>query len=59
MAELHVQRKRNTYIWLWIIIVLIILVGIYYYLHTRNSKDYPLPGKTTGYIMTPSGNELS
>ena len=52
MAELHVQRKRNSYWLLWVIVILVLVAGgIYYYMHQNNPKDYPLPSKTTGFLM--------
>jgi hypothetical protein len=52
MAELHVQRKRNSFLWLWLfLIVLLIAGGIYYYMHNKNPQAYPLPTKSTGSVM--------
>jgi len=49
MAELHVQRKRNNFLWLWLIIVALIIAAVaYWYLNyyqqngvttTTNSAD--------------------
>ena len=33
MADLHVQRKRHSYLWLWLIVILVILfiAGMFVY----------------------------
>jgi uncharacterized protein YpmB len=40
MAELHVQRKRNSYFWLWLIVILVILfiAGMFIY----NRYNHPV-----------------
>ncbi len=46
MAELHVQRKRGSFLWLWIFLVLIAAgAGVYLYMHYKDPRGYPLPGK--------------
>jgi len=60
MAELHVQKKRNSYVWLWVLlIVLLIAGGVYYYMHTRNPREYPLPSKPTSSITNKSQNYVT
>ena len=52
MTELHVQRKKNGYLWLWFLIILIAAgAGIYLYLHYKNPKEYPISVKSTSSIM--------
>jgi hypothetical protein len=47
MAELHVQRKRNSFLWLWILLILIaIAAGVYLYMHNKDPRTFPLPGKS-------------
>jgi hypothetical protein len=51
MAELHVQRKRNSFLWLWIFLLLVaIAAGVYLFLHYKDPKAYPVPGKSTSSI---------
>jgi hypothetical protein len=63
MAELHVQRKRNNYIWVWVFLILVLIgVVVYFYMQGNNRKEqlnsgrtrtgmiYPSPGKT--YILS-------
>ncbi len=51
MTELHVQRKKNGYLWLWFLIILIAAgAGIYLYLHYKNPKEYPISVKSTSSI---------
>lgn len=46
MAELHVQKKRNSYIWFWVVLItLVVLSGMYYYLHYYNPKAFPVNAK--------------
>jgi flagellar basal body-associated protein FliL len=52
MAELHVQKKRSSAVWFWIFLVILLAAGgIYYYLHTRDPREYPLPSKPTSFII--------
>jgi hypothetical protein len=52
MAELHVQRKRHGLLWLWIIVIILLIAGgIYFYLHNKNPRDYPLPGKSSSVVL--------
>ena len=47
MAELHVQRKRSSFLWLWILLILVAAAaGVYLYMHYKDPKGYPLPGKS-------------
>ncbi len=35
MAELHVQRKRNNYLWFWLLLlVLVAAAATYFYTHS-------------------------
>jgi hypothetical protein len=52
MAELHVQRKRNSFLWLWLLLIIVLIAGgIYYYMHDKNPEVYPLPTKSTGSVI--------
>jgi heme/copper-type cytochrome/quinol oxidase subunit 2 len=55
MAELHVQRKRNSYLWLWVIIILIVLfiAGLFIYNH-YNHQDEVINAKPSSQIQTNS-----
>jgi hypothetical protein len=47
MAELHVQRKRNRYLWLWFILAIIIIAGaLYYYINYYQKKNQIGTAKT-------------
>ena len=51
MAELHVQRKRTSFLWLWILLAIIaIAAGVYLYMHSKDPGHYPVPGNSTGLI---------
>lgn len=57
MAELHVQRKRTSFLWLWIFLVIIaIAAGVYLYMHSKDPRDYPVPGKSTGLMIMPNSS---
>ncbi len=47
MAELHVQRKRNNYLWFWLLLlVLIAAAATYFYTHyyqKTNTINTPKP----------------
>jgi polyferredoxin len=51
MAELHVQRKRNSYLWLWVIIILLILfiAGLFIY-NRYNHPEQVVNTKQTSQI---------
>jgi heme/copper-type cytochrome/quinol oxidase subunit 2 len=53
MAELHVQRKRNNYLWLWVIVILIVLfiAGLFIY-NRYNHRDQVINTKQTSQIQT-------
>ena len=53
MAELHVQRKRNSYMWLWLIIILIILFLAGLFIYDRYNHQEPvIKAKPTSQIQT-------
>jgi hypothetical protein len=53
MAELHVQRKRHSLAWLWtLIIILVIGAGVYLFLHYKNPREFPVPGKSTSSVTS-------
>jgi heme/copper-type cytochrome/quinol oxidase subunit 2 len=48
MAELHVQRKRNSHLWLWLIIIVIILFLAGLFIYSRfDHQDQIIKGKPT------------
>jgi hypothetical protein len=52
MAELHVQRKRNSYTWLWLLIIIIVAAaGAYYYLHYYHKDNLVVNTKPTSSIQ--------
>jgi multisubunit Na+/H+ antiporter MnhB subunit len=53
MAELHVQRKRNSNLWLWVILILIVLfiAGLFIY-NRYNHQDQVINAKPTSQIQT-------
>lgn len=54
MAELHVQRKRSSFLWLWILLIMVAAAaGVYLYMHYKDPKGYPLPGKSA-HVKKPS-----
>jgi len=53
MAELHVQRKRNSHLWLWLIIIVIILFLAGLFIYSRfDHQDQIIKGKPTSQIQT-------
>jgi hypothetical protein len=54
MAELHVQRKRNSHLWLWLIIIIIILflAGLFVYDRYYNHQDLIIKAKPTSRVET-------
>ncbi len=53
MAELHVQRKRNSHLWLWLVIILIILFVAGLFIYSRfDHQDQTIKAKPTSQIMT-------
>jgi hypothetical protein len=57
MAELHVQRKRNNYIWVWVFLILVLIgVVVYFYMQSNSGKEQLNSGRTrTGMIYTSPG----
>jgi cytoskeletal protein RodZ len=53
MAELHVQRKRNSFLWLWLILIVIILfiAGLFIY-QRYNHGDEIIKAKSTSQTQT-------
>ena len=53
MAELHVQRKRNSHLWLWLIIIVIILflAGLFIYGRFDHQAEV-IKAKPTSHIKT-------
>jgi flagellar basal body-associated protein FliL len=62
MAEIHVQKKRNSWTWVWILVLLLILGGIVAYVMLKNQEEqnktsnqpgptsfFQLPGKQALY----------
>ena len=48
MAELHVQRKRNSHLWLWLVIIVIILFLAGLFIYSRfDHQDQVIKGKPT------------
>jgi flagellar basal body-associated protein FliL len=39
MAEIHVQKKRNSWTWVWILVLLLILGGIVAYVMLKNQEE--------------------
>jgi len=54
MAELHVQRKRNSHLWLWLIIIVIILfmAGLFIYDRYNDHQNQVIKAKPTSRIKT-------
>ena len=53
MAELHVQRKRNSHLWLWLIFILIILFLAGLFIYGRfDHQAQVIKGKPTSQIKT-------
>ena len=53
MAELHVQRKRNSHLWLWLIIIVIILFLAGLFIYSRfDHQEQVIKGKPTSQLMT-------
>jgi flagellar basal body-associated protein FliL len=53
MAELHVQRKRNSHLWLWLIIVVIILFLAGLFIYSRfDHQDQVIKAKPTSQIKS-------
>jgi TM2 domain-containing membrane protein YozV len=58
MAELHVQRKRNNYLWVWVFLILISIgVVIYFYMQNNNGKNQLAPDKPRTGMLIPSSGE--
>jgi hypothetical protein len=58
MAELHVQRKRNNYIWVWVFLILILLgLVIYFYMQNNNGRNQLTPGKPRTGMQKPLSGE--
>jgi len=55
MAEIHVQKKRNSWTWVWILVLLLILGGIVAYVMLKNqeeqNKTSNQPGKTSFFQL--------
>ncbi|HET6767594.1 MAG TPA: hypothetical protein VFH08_09355 [Chitinophagaceae bacterium] len=55
MAEIHVQKKRNSWTWVWIVVLLLILGGIVAYVMIKNqeeqNKTSTEPGKTSFFQL--------
>jgi hypothetical protein len=53
MADLHVQRKRSSYLWLWLIVILIILfiAGLFIY-NRYNHPDRTVNTNPTSRAQT-------
>jgi hypothetical protein len=59
MAELHVQRKRSSFMWLWIFLILVAAAaGLYLYMHYKDPKGYPLPDKSAHVQKKPATNAV-
>ena len=53
MAELHVQRKRNSHLWLWLIIIVIILFLAGLFIYSRfDHQEQVIKGKPTSQTKT-------
>jgi heme/copper-type cytochrome/quinol oxidase subunit 2 len=53
MAELHVQRKRNSFLWLWMIIIVIVLILAGLFIYDRyNHRNSVLNAKPTSQMKT-------
>jgi hypothetical protein len=53
MAELHVQRKRNSHLWLWLIIIVIILFLAGLFIYGRfDHQEQVIKAKPTSQIQT-------
>ncbi len=51
MAELHVQRKRHSYIWLWLLVIIIVAAaGVYYYMHYYHKDNSVVNAKPTSSL---------
>ncbi len=51
MAELHVQRKRHSYLWLWLLVIIIVAAaGVYYYLHYYRKDNLVVNVKPTSNL---------
>jgi hypothetical protein len=49
MAELHVQRKRSSYLWFWLLlIILLAAAATYYYMHYYQKNNLGNTTKSTG-----------
>lgn len=47
MAELHVQRKRNSSAWIWVVLLIIVIAAAAYYYFNYYQKGKPIPGTNT------------
>ena len=47
MAELHVQRKKNSSAWIWIVLLIIFIAAAAYYYFNYYQKGKPIPGTNT------------
>jgi hypothetical protein len=57
MAELHVQRKRNHYLWLWFVLAVIIIAGaLYYYINYYQKKNQMSATKASTALVSGSAN---
>jgi heme/copper-type cytochrome/quinol oxidase subunit 2 len=53
MAELHVQRKRNSHLWLWLIIIVIVLFLAGLFIYSRfDHQEQVIKGKPTSQTKT-------
>ncbi|MEO8861368.1 MAG: hypothetical protein ABI358_08085 [Ginsengibacter sp.] len=48
MAELHVQRKRNNYVWVWIVLIIVIIAAAFYYYTNYYKKNNTATDNVTG-----------
>ena len=47
MAELHVQRKRNSSAWIWVVLLIIFIAAAAYYYFNYYQKGKAIPGTNT------------
>ncbi len=51
MAELHVQRKRNSYLWFWLLLVVLLMAAAaYFYVNYDQKKNQVTTIKTTSAL---------
>lgn len=61
MAEIHVQKKRNSWTWVWILVLLLVLGGIVAYVMLKNQEEQNKtsnPPRPTSFFQLKEGQAL-